>query len=178
MSTRTAASSLSAMTSFLKYPHRIRSREPENVLFRRGFSAVHVDQIAHCLEGIEGDSHRKNELRAGKTGADQQILQHGKNAEVEEQAGNQKQPHPLLAGFLISLPLLAGRRFAVCRQPSRLLFLDLTNPITGYIGRKNGSPKEQKPAESGERVKHGAAQQQEHPAKAQRHEVVYKKKQR
>ena len=50
-----------------------KQREPKQIVLRRIFFSVNIDQISHRLKGVEGDSQRKQHIYVGIIGSKQRI---------------------------------------------------------------------------------------------------------
>lgn len=91
---------------------RHEERKDAQVLLRLDPAVVHVDRVAHRLEGIEGDTHGQQQLEGGRRVAHPHQIGQIRGSAVEEvvvlegeentQVGEQAQPQPGLA----PLPLL------------------------------------------------------------------------
>ncbi len=132
--------------------------KPEQVLLRPARSAVYVYDVAHGLEGVEGDPHRKHQVYEGDLPAAPKhpqesvkirdhkirILQHRQDPKVEQQAAEQPFPLFCLHGSLVSLLLFPAKASLIRLDIGVLRLLKGVQPAACHIGRYRCSADEEK----------------------------------
>ena len=155
----------------------------EDVILGLLLATVYIDDVAHGLEGVEGDAHGHDHVHQSQlTFAGEEIinigndeigiLRHGQDAQIQNQAPQQDVPaQGLHFGFvgllllLIQLPLVSG-------QVGLLLCIHLPQQSAGGIGGHGGDTHEQQVHRAGAPVEKQAGDQQQGPLPFFRQQIV------
>ncbi len=143
---------------------------------RGAFAPVHIDDIAHGLEHIEGDAQGQPQGQEGDTpglgGAVQRLYQAGlaeeKHGKVYPQAGGQPPAVHLLDPGAPRLHGLGGIRILGQFQA---MAVSVHNP-GGHIGGRHGQRQENQVFHPGAQVEDAPRSQQQNPLPAPRDEIV------
>ena len=161
-------------------------RELADVALGGHFFAVDVEHVAHGLERVKRDAQRQQQPdvaerdrqphgrkeRLHGLGKEVIVFEHGEDAEVQQQDGDHERLAAGLAALFVRLTLLA--------LPVLLVRGDGLLHVRGHsvhaagaeVGRERRHDDKAHVAQAHERVKRVAADQQHHPLKPLRHEVV------
>ena len=159
-------------------------RKLRRVLFRRVFGVVDVDEIAHGLERVKADAQRQNQPQRRGILARQrrapchhgiQIFEHGQHAEVEQQ--HREKPDSLRGTRLCfaRLFLLGGQFGLVFVQISFAAFADPADFQRARPRRQRRNQDERQREHATGQIEAVAQQEQQHPSKAQRTDVIQRR---
>ena len=159
-------------------------RELRRVLLRGVFAVVDVDQVAHRLKGIKADAQRQNQPQRRRAAAQQrraprhhgvQILEHGQHAEIQQQ--HREKPDALARARpgLLSLFRLGGQLGLVLAQVGLSAFADAGDDQRARPCRQRRQGDEGQGGQAAGQIKPVAEQQQQHPAQAQRADVIQRR---
>ena len=138
--------------------------------------AVNIDQIAHRLKGVEGDSERQNQIRHPRAAKSRQhkagILEHGKRSKSQDQPRSQNVPPPLFSLCTVSLSRRLVQRRAVPREVGVLPVGHALHQTRRQIGHRRCPEDEGHIARSRQEIEPVACRQQNPPAPRARGRII------
>ena len=160
-------------------------RQLEEILLHRLLIPIHIDDVAHSLKGVEGNTHGHDHIHqrqlilAGQEGIDVGndkvgILGHRQNSQIEDQAKQQQMPLFRLHLRLVGLLLLLVQLRLVGFQILLLLGIDLIQQAADTISRQGRHTDEQQIHWVRAPVKNIAGHQKQGPLGLFRHQIVSK----
>ena len=169
--------------------NELRKEGDEQRKFRRilsggVFAVVYVDQVAHRLKGIEADAQRQNQPQRRRVSAQQrraprhhrvQVFEHGQHAEVEQQ--HREKPDALTRTRLCLMRLFGfgGQLVLVRAQIGFAALADAGDHQRAGPCCQRGENDERQGGEAAGTIEAIAQQEQQHPAQAQRADVIQRR---